>query len=110
LLDVFGSRWDTGFYLSIADEGYRYQGVDLPSVAFFPLLPLLIRAVTPLTGDSLTAGLLVTNLALLAAVIFLYRLVEMEWGRETAAGQPGICLSSPLLSLARQYTPNPFFY
>jgi Gpi18-like mannosyltransferase len=53
-------------------------------VAFFPLLPLLIRAVTPLTGDSLTAGLLVTKLALLAAVIFLYRLVEMEWGRETA--------------------------
>jgi len=26
LLDVLGSRWDTGFYLSIAEEGYRYQG------------------------------------------------------------------------------------
>ncbi len=84
LLDVFGSRWDTGFYLSIADEGYFYQGVDLPSVAFFPLLPLLIRAVTPLTGDSLTAGLLVTNLALLGAAILFYRLVAMQWGEGVA--------------------------
>lgn len=80
LLDVFGSRWDTGFYLSIADEGYKYQGVPLPSVAFFPLLPLLIRAVTTFTGDSLLAGLLVANLALLGATMLLYRLVDMEWG------------------------------
>jgi Gpi18-like mannosyltransferase len=84
LLDAFGSRWDTGFYLSIADEGYFYQGVDLPSVAFFPLLPLLIRAVTSLTGDSLTAGLLVTNLALLGAAMLFYRLVDMQWGKEVA--------------------------
>ncbi len=84
LLDVFGSRWDTGFYLSIADEGYFYRGVDLPSVAFFPLLPLLIRAMTSLTGDSLTAGLLVTNLALLGATILFYRLVDMRWGSKVA--------------------------
>jgi Gpi18-like mannosyltransferase len=84
LLDAFGSRWDTGFYLSIADEGYFYQGVDLPSVAFFPLLPLLIRAMTPLTGDSLTAGLLVSNLALLGAMILFYRLVDMQWGKKVA--------------------------
>lgn len=84
ILDVFGSRWDTGFYLSIAEEGYRYRGVSLPSVAFFPLLPLLIRAVTPLVGDSLVAGLLVTNVALLGATMLLYRLVDEEWGTAVA--------------------------
>lgn len=84
LLDVFGSRWDTGFYLSIADEGYKFQGVQFPSVAFFPLLPLLIRAVTPLTGDPLIAGLIVTNLALLGAAILFYRLVDEEWGAAVA--------------------------
>ena len=84
LLDVFGSRWDTGFYLSIADEGYRYGGPGLPSVAFFPLLPLLIRALTPLVGDSLVAGLLVTNLALLGASILLYKLVEVEFSPAVA--------------------------
>ena len=84
LLDVFGSRWDTGFYLSIADEGYRYGGPGLPSVAFFPLLPLLIRALTPLAGSALMAGLLVTNLALLGASILLYRLAEDEFGATVA--------------------------
>lgn len=80
VLDTLGSRWDTGFYLSIADEGYRYEGVPLPSVAFFPLFPVLIRAVTPLVGDSLLAGLLVANVALLGATMLLYRLVQDEWG------------------------------
>ncbi|HJW83586.1 MAG TPA: mannosyltransferase family protein, partial [Anaerolineae bacterium] len=84
LLDVFGSRWDTGFYLSIATEGYRYQGTALPSVAFFPLLPLAIRAVALVIGDPLVAGLIVANAALLAAVMLLYRLVEEEWGAATA--------------------------
>jgi hypothetical protein len=84
LLDVFGSRWDTGFYLSITDAGYRYEGVDLPSVAFFPLLPLLMRAVKAITGDSLTAGILITNAALLGASVFLYRLTEDEWGTAVA--------------------------
>lgn len=85
LLDVFGSRWDTGFYLSIADEGYRYGGSGLPSVAFFPLLPLSIRALTPLVGDALAAGLLVTNIALLAASILLHSMVEREFGPDVAS-------------------------
>ena len=84
LLDVFGSRWDTGFYLSIAKEGYRYEGVPLPSVAFFPLLPMIIRAVKNVTGDALWAGILVANLTLAAAVVLLYRLVLDRWGETVA--------------------------
>jgi Mannosyltransferase (PIG-V) len=75
LIDVFASRWDTGFYTSIADQGYRIQGEQFPSVAFFPLMPVLIRVMRLLTGDTLLAGLLVTNLALLAAVMLLHLLV-----------------------------------
>jgi hypothetical protein len=84
LLDVFGSRWDAGFYLSIAEEGYRYEGVPLPSVAFFPLFPLAIRAVASVTSDAMLAGLIVANLALLGAMILLYRLVDDEWGNAIA--------------------------
>lgn len=82
LLDVFGSRWDTGFYVSIAEEGYVYEGADLPSVAFFPLLPLMMRALTPLTGDALVAGILVSNTALLLAAVLFYRLVAEGEGEE----------------------------
>ncbi|PWB73271.1 MAG: hypothetical protein C3F15_10040 [Holophagae bacterium] len=84
LLDIFGSRWDTGFYVSIAEEGYRYQGVELPSVAFFPLLPLLMRGLAAIVGDAVVAGILVANLALLGALIVLYRLVLEEWGAAAA--------------------------
>jgi hypothetical protein len=84
LLDVFGSRWDTGFYLSIADEGYKNGGVQFPSVAFFPLLPILLRTVSIVTGDGLIAGLIVTNLALIGAVLVFYRLVGEEFGAKIA--------------------------
>lgn len=84
LLDVFGSRWDTGFYLSIAEEGYRYENVAFPSVAFFPLYPMLLRALRAVAGDPLWAGLILSNLALLAGVIMLYRLAALE-GDERAA-------------------------
>ncbi len=84
LLDVFGSRWDTGFYVSIAEEGYSFEGVELPSVAFFPLLPIIMRLLMPLVGDAVVAGILISNLALLAATIMLYRLVLEEWNGAVA--------------------------
>ncbi len=85
LLDVFGSRWDTGFYVSIVEDGYSYQGVDLPSVAFFPLLPILMSLLRPLVGDAVVAGIVISNLALLAATILIYRLVLEEWDAGVAA-------------------------
>lgn len=84
LLDAFGSRWDTGFYVSIAEEGYKFEGVPLPSVAFFPLLPLLMRAIIPLVGDTLAAGLVVSNMALLLAMMLFYRLVAESWDEQVA--------------------------
>lgn len=80
LLDVFGSRWDAGFYVSIVEEGYHYQGVPLSSVPFFPLMPLLMRLLLPLTGDAVVAGVLVANGALLLASLLFYRLVAQTWG------------------------------
>lgn len=85
LLDVFGSRWDTGFYVSIAEEGYRYSGVPLPSVAFFPLYPLIMRALSMLVDDVVIAGILISNITLLLAVILLYRLVTEEQDQSTAS-------------------------
>ena len=84
LLDALGSRWDTGFYVSIAEEGYKFEDVPLPSVAFFPLLPLLMRAVTPLVGDTLAAGLVISNMALLLAMMLFYRLAAETWDEQVA--------------------------
>ncbi len=84
LLDVFGSRWDTGFYVSIAEEGYKYEGVEFPSVAFFPLLPILMALLGGLVGDPLVAGILISNLSLLGAMVLFYRLVADQLGDKVA--------------------------
>ncbi|MCA9986051.1 MAG: hypothetical protein KDE09_08530 [Anaerolineales bacterium] len=83
-VDVFGSRWDTGFYVSIVEEGYLYDVEPFPNVAFFPLLPLAMRLLLPLTGDAVTAGILVANLALWGASILFYLLVREQWGERIA--------------------------
>ncbi len=84
LVDVLGSRWDTGFYVSIAEEGYFYKDVPLPSVAFFPLYPLMMRALGAVVGDPLMAGIIISNVALLLAAVLFYRLVAESWGQPVA--------------------------
>jgi hypothetical protein len=80
------ARWDAAWYLRIAESGYGGAKVR---AAFFPLYPLLVRAVGELGGGSagarLVAAYLVSLSALLAALVLLHRLVALELGRSLAA-------------------------
>lgn len=80
------ARWDAVWYLRIAGEGY--ESADSPRHAFFPLYPLLARGVAELGGGGAGAVLLaayaVSLAALLAALVLLYRLTELELGRRAA--------------------------
>jgi hypothetical protein len=74
-------RWDSTLYLSIADRGYAFYGERWPNMAFFPLYPLLIRATALLTGvGSVIAAVLVAQVAFLAALLILYRLLAADFG------------------------------
>lgn len=85
-LDVW-ARWDSGFYLTIAKTGYTYTlGLQNP-VAFFPLYPLLTHMVAPLVGGALQAGVLLSNLFFFGALVFLYRLSELEFGDASTASR-----------------------
>src|SRR5215212_7469932 len=79
------ARWDSVWYLRIADGGY---GDDPARAAFFPLYPVLVRGVGTLFGGShaalLVAAYLVSLAAFLAALVLLYRLTELELGRRLA--------------------------
>lgn len=78
-------QWDSLHYQAIATTGYTFTGLTWPNIAFFPLYPLLIRAITPLTAGSTTlAALVISNLALLAALLVLYDLVARDFDRVTA--------------------------
>jgi Gpi18-like mannosyltransferase len=79
LLDVWG-RWDAEHYLKIATLGYH--GKD---IAFFPLYPFLVHSVGGFIGDHLVAGLLISNIAFLVALMYLYALTKLEVGDHSAA-------------------------
>jgi hypothetical protein len=68
---------DSIYYLGIAAEGYHSQPVyqAFRDWAFFPLYPIVTKVVSFLTlGDVALAGVLVANLAFVAALTVLYRL------------------------------------
>lgn len=73
-------RWDTGWYLGIVREGYRPSASALAqqNIAFFPLYPLLIRAVGEITGERyLLAGFLVSMAAFAGALTYVFRLGKL---------------------------------
>ncbi|MDX2141265.1 MAG: mannosyltransferase family protein [Chloroflexota bacterium] len=83
LLDVW-ARWDSAFYLRIVEQGYWFVPGQQSSVAFFPLYPLLMSFAEPFVGSALAAGVLVSNLCLFGALVFLYRLTEFEFDANAA--------------------------
>jgi Mannosyltransferase (PIG-V) len=67
--------WDGRWYLEIARDGYS----ALESLRFFPLYPLLGRALSPLFAGHTGAALLaISNLAALALGALVHRLCLME--------------------------------
>lgn len=75
------SIWDGAWYLRVAAEGYA----ERQAAAFFPLYPLAIRYLSELTGLSLAmAGVVISNLALLGALMVLRRLVSARYGADVA--------------------------
>lgn len=75
-------KQDAMWFLQIAQHGYSAHNA---SAAFYPAYPLLIRVVGYLClGHLLLAAYLVSNGALLAALVILYRLTEREYNEATA--------------------------
>jgi len=98
------ARWDAEWYLLIADRGYgaddefpqggvAYRPGD--DSGFFPLYPLLIRAVAATGLTTLAAGVIVSNLAALLAAALLRDLVKRDRGEEEARRAVWILLAFP---------------
>ncbi len=72
------NRWDTPHYISIAENGYTNTGNNRLFIVFFPLYPLFIRLFAVFTGDYLFSAMVVSNLASVLAVLFLYKLISKD--------------------------------
>ena len=82
---VFGwVSWDGGFYRLITDQGYAASSHE--SLRFFPLYPMLARLLrVPLAGNTDLALLIIAKLAVVVAVLGIYRVVLLEGGSRRVA-------------------------
>ena len=82
------ARWDAGWYEHIATHGYVDQAVapaGQRNLAFYPVYPLAMRVVSFTGLSPLAAGILVSNLAFLAALVLLHRMARARFGAEAAS-------------------------
>ena len=81
------ARWDAQWYLSIAQEGYQWNGnpQQEQNVVFFPAYPTAIRVVGPLFGRQwLLTGFVLSLLAFGLALAYLFRLAKELMSAERA--------------------------
>ncbi len=78
------ARFDAGWYADIATKGYGYTPGQQSSVAFFPAYPLAIRGLGLLGVETFIAGVLLTILCGLAAVVLFSRWASHLRGEEAA--------------------------
>ena len=88
------ARWDVGWYLGVASDGYSFspeaqQNARQQNIVFFPAMPLLMRVAGRLFGGSAAAymwgGSVVSLIAFLAALVYLFRLARDLLASETLA-------------------------
>ncbi len=97
LWDLWGVL-DTGWYLGIVEHGYHTvidPGVLQTNHVFFPAYPLICRLLTPLVGHPLVAGVVVSNLCFIGALLLLWRLVRDRHGAGVATATVSVAALFP---------------
>ncbi len=85
------AHFDGENYISVAEYGYQETSYST-SPAFFPLYPLLMRALAELFGEPVSHGalsvwgILISLVTLFFALWFVYRIAEEGWGERAAKG------------------------
>ncbi|MFF7978101.1 hypothetical protein ACFZDK_03080 [Streptomyces sp. NPDC007901] len=84
---MLATQWDSRWYLGIADHGYTHTlglAYDHNNLAFFPLYPLLVKAVAVVTpGTRASTGLALAWLASLFAAWGVFAVGDRLHGRRT---------------------------
>lgn len=79
------ARWDSGWYISIAKNGYFFDSIKNSSVAFFPLFPLLMKAVFFLTGlQEAWSGALINIILTPFLLVTLFKLLRIDFSESVS--------------------------
>jgi hypothetical protein len=83
------ARWDTGWYVGIAERGYQWNPQvksEMQNIAFFPAFPVASYYVSLLIGrNTAWAGVLISMVGFLGALLYLFRFARDRVGDDAAA-------------------------
>lgn len=93
LVDAF-QKWDAYWFLNIVREGHQYYGpveqmsgvtagAPETNITPFPLYPLLMKVGGWIVGDPAIAGLIISQVCLLVAMVWLYKLVTVDHSEQS---------------------------
>jgi hypothetical protein len=103
---------DSIYLLGIAAQGYHAEPITKGFLdwAYFPLYPLATRLVSYVTfGDVALAGVIVSNMAFVAALLVLYRLAVPRLGHDVAVRSLAfVALAPGAVAFAMAYTDSLF--
>ncbi|MBX7187021.1 MAG: hypothetical protein K1Y01_17915 [Vicinamibacteria bacterium] len=76
-------QWDSRHYFDIAENGYKKPG-EGTTLVLPPLLPMLIRAASWITGSVMSGGVLVATLISFLPGLLMYQLARCDLDEENA--------------------------
>ena len=93
------ARWDTGWYLGIANVGYQYlptaEEDHQQNIAFFPAYPMAMRYLSAVFGrQPLWTGVVISICAFYFALVYFLRLARSELGNEERAMTAALLLAT----------------
>jgi len=77
-------KWDAPHYIYLAQHWYTNQGDAANLIVFFPFYPILIRLITFNFSYTSLSALIVANVASIAAVVYLFKLVKLDYSDSVA--------------------------
>jgi hypothetical protein len=93
------ARWDTGWYLDVALNGYAWDprfASHQQNIAFFPGYPMLMRYGSLLFGrEAMWTGVLISWASFFAALVYLFRLVRERFDADRAAAAVALIACYP---------------
>src|SRR5262245_5653268 len=95
---LFGNwlQWDAWWYVAIAEHGYTYRPKHMSGVAFFPVYPLVVRALAAtLPGGVPVMALLVSIVCGLATLLLFHRWCAARLGPGAALLAVGVLAFYP---------------
>ena len=74
--------WDAEWYKEMTEAGYKFpRSTGMANWAFFPLYPMICRAVSIITGGHINTyaiGMMVSNICIIVAVYYAVKLAYLE--------------------------------